>query len=107
MEEMDQRENGIVYSKSVRAGKRTYFFDVRLSKNGEKYLVIAESKKKLDPETGALLFEKHKLFLYHEDFDNFTAAFNGTINYIQTGVIPEDTEIQISNLVAVEENMDK
>jgi len=107
MEEMDLRENGIVYSKSVRAGKRTYFFDVRLSKNGEKYLVIAESKKKLDPETGALLFEKHKLFLYHEDFENFAEAFNGTINYIQTGVIPEDTETKDSKLVAVEENMEK
>jgi hypothetical protein len=103
MEEMDQRENGIVYSKSVRAGKRTYFFDVRVSKNGEKYLVIAESKKKLDPETGALLFEKHKLFLYHEDFENFTEAFNGTINFIQTGEIPEDVETKDKTLVAAEE----
>ena len=107
MEEMDQKENGIVYSKSVRAGKRTYFFDVRLSKNGEKYLVIAESKKKLDPETGTLLFEKHKIFLYHEDFENFADAFNGTINYIQTGVVPEVPEGKKDQLLATEENVVK
>ena len=71
MEEMELKENGIVYSKSVRAGKRTYFFDVRLSKNGEKYLVIAESKKIINPATGEFQFEKHKVFLYNEDFENF------------------------------------
>lgn len=84
MEEIDQRENGIVYSKSVRAGKRTYFFDVRLSKNGEKYLVIAESKKIANPETGEFFFEKHKLFLYNEDFDSFTTAFLEATDFIKT-----------------------
>ncbi len=91
MEEMELKENGIVYSKSVRAGKRTYFFDVRLSKNGEKYLVIAESKKIINPATGEFQFEKHKVFLYNEDFDNFSEAFNNTISYIKTGIIPEET----------------
>jgi hypothetical protein len=93
MEDIDHRENGIVFSKSVRAGKRTYFFDVRLSKNGEKYLVIAESKKKIDPETGEFQFEKHKLFLYNEDFENFTNAFTDTINFIKTGIVADDSNI--------------
>lgn len=91
MEEMELKENGIVYSKSVRAGKRTYFFDVRLSKNGDKYLVIAESKKIINPATGEFQFEKHKVFLYNEDFENFSEAFNNTISYIKTGIIPEET----------------
>ncbi len=105
MEEIDYRENGIVYSKSIRAGKRTYFFDVRMSKNGEKYLVIAESKKKINPENGELQFEKHKLFLYHEDFESFTNAFNNTINYIQTGIIPEDTQNRDNLLHKTEESL--
>lgn len=83
MEMNDQSENGIIYSKSVKAGKRTYFFDVRQSKNGEKYLVIAESKKKIDPQTGELQFEKHKVFLYQEDFSNFAEAFENTLHFIQ------------------------
>lgn len=85
MEMNDQSENGIIYSKSLKAGKRTYFFDVRQSKNGEKYLVIAESKKKIDPQTGELQFEKHKVFLYQEDFSNFAEAFENTLHFIQTG----------------------
>jgi hypothetical protein len=91
MEEIENKETGIVYSKSVRAGKRTYFFDVRLTKNGEKYLVIAESKKKVDLETGEFQFEKHKIFLYGEDFENFTEAFNDTVNFVNTGVKKEIT----------------
>lgn len=105
MEEIDHRENGIVYSKSIRAGKRTYFFDVRMSRNGEKYLVIAESKKRIDPESGETQYEKHKLFLYHEDFGSFTDAFNGTINYIQTGVVPEDTQDREIHIQQTEESM--
>ncbi len=92
MEEVELKENGIIYSKSVRAGKRTYFFDVRMSKNGEKYLVIAESKKIVNPTTGEFQFEKHKIFLYNEDFDNFTDTFNNTIKYIKTGEKPEENE---------------
>lgn len=105
MEEVDYRENGIVYSKSIRAGKRTYFFDVRMSKNGEKYLVIAESKKRINPENGEMQYEKHKLFLYNEDFENFSSAFINTINYIKTGVIPEDTQNKETQLSKTEENL--
>ena len=59
-----------IYSKSVRAGKRTYFFDVKSTRSGDHYLTITESKKKFDQE-GNFHFEKHKIFLYKEDFDKF------------------------------------
>ena len=59
-----------IYSKSVRAGKRTYFFDVKATRSGDHYLTITESKKKFDQE-GNFHFEKHKIFLYKEDFDKF------------------------------------
>ena len=59
-----------IFSKSVRAGKRTYFFDVKSTRSGDHYLTITESKKKYDQE-GNFHFEKHKIFLYKEDFDKF------------------------------------
>jgi len=71
-----------VFSKSVRAGKRTYFFDVKSTKRNEYYLTITESKKRYD-ESGQSFFEKHKIFLYQEDFDNFMESFNEVISYIK------------------------
>ena len=59
-----------IYSKSVRAGKRTYFFDVKSTRSGDHYLTITESKKKFDQD-GNFHFEKHKIFLYKEDFEKF------------------------------------
>jgi len=66
----DQNYRNEIYSKSVRAGKRTYFFDVKSTRSGDHYLTITESKKKFDQE-GNFHFEKHKIFLYKEDFDKF------------------------------------
>ena len=79
-----------VFSKSVRAGKRTYFFDVKSTKRNEYYLTITESKKRYD-DSGNSYFEKHKIFLYQEDFDNFLEGFNEVISYIkenQPEIIP-------------------
>ena len=59
-----------IYSKVLRAGRRTYFFDVKSTRSGDHYLTITESKKKFDQE-GNFHFEKHKIFLYKEDFDKF------------------------------------
>jgi len=72
MENSKDQENyrNEIYSKSVRAGKRTYFFDVKATRSGDHYLTITESKKKFDQE-GNFHFEKHKIFLYKEDFDKF------------------------------------
>lgn len=67
-----------VYSQSVKAGKRTYFFDVKSTKGSDLYLTITESKKKYT-EDGKFTYEKHKVFLYKEDFEKFVNGLNETI----------------------------
>lgn len=69
---MDRKED--VFSKAVRAGKRTYFFDVKSTRTNELYLTITESKKRFNQQNGRFFYEKHKLFLYREDFDKFIDA---------------------------------
>jgi len=71
-----------VFSKAVRAGKRTYFFDVKATRRNELYLTITESKKKSD-SGGNQFFEKHKIFLYKEDFDKFVEGLAEIIEYIK------------------------
>jgi len=87
MEGFDKKENGSdreeIYSKSVRAGKRTYFFDVKATKKNEFYLTITESKKHYETD-GRFNFEKHKLFLYKEDFEKFVEGLNEVVEYIRT-----------------------
>ena len=78
-----------VYSKSVRAGKRTYFFDVRATKDNELYLTITESKRRFNQDTGKYVYEKHKLFLYAEDFAKFQRGLSETIHFIHTGAMPQ------------------
>lgn len=67
---MEMNDRDEIYSKPVRAGKRTYFFDVKATRNNDYYLTITESKKKLEKD-GSQNYEKHKIFLYKEDFDKF------------------------------------
>jgi hypothetical protein len=81
--------NEELFSKAVRAGKRTYFFDVKSTRAGENYLTITESKKRFDQQTGKFYYEKHKLFLYQEDFEKFYTAINQSFEYIKTGKVPE------------------
>ncbi|MDD4848324.1 MAG: DUF3276 family protein [Bacteroidales bacterium] len=71
MDEMEKDFNADVYAKSVKAGKRTYFFDVKATRSGDYYLTITESKKRFENETGKFVYEKHKMFLYAEDFEKF------------------------------------
>lgn len=82
MKYADSKFNQEIHSKVVRAGKRTYFFDVKTTRNDELYLTITESKKRFG-ENGKFHFEKHKVFLYKEDFDNFTDSLQEIINYIR------------------------
>lgn len=77
-----------VYSLAVRAGQRTYFFDVKQTRAGEKYLTITESKRKFNNESGKFFYEKHKIFLYQEDFEKFTLGLDGVIDFIETGKEP-------------------
>jgi hypothetical protein len=75
-------ERDEVFSKSVRAGKRTYFFDVKATKRDEYYLTITESKKRFNKE-GRPFYEKHKVFLYKEDFEKFQEGFEEVLEFIQ------------------------
>jgi hypothetical protein len=84
----DRTDRVEIYSKAIRAGKRTYFFDVKATKTDELYLTITESKRRFNNETGKFFYEKHKLFLYGEDFDKFLKGLNDTMKYIETGEIP-------------------
>ena len=70
-----------IYSKSVRAGKRTYFFDVKSTRSGDHYLTITESKKKFDHD-GNFHFEKHKIFLYKEDFEKFKDGLREVVDKV-------------------------
>ncbi|MCQ2284290.1 MAG: PUR family DNA/RNA-binding protein [Bacteroidales bacterium] len=88
---MENQEKNEVLSRAVKAGKRTYFFDVKSTKTDELYLTITESKRKFNAETGNFFYEKHKVFLYKEDFEKFQNALSGVIEFINTGKVPEET----------------
>jgi hypothetical protein len=70
-----------IFSQTVRAGKRTYFFDVKATRNNDYYLTITESKKRFNKE-GKQFFEKHKVFLYKEDFEKFNTGLTEVISFI-------------------------
>ena len=74
-----------VFSKKVRAGKRTYFFDVKTTKSEDYFITITESKRRY--EDGG--YVKHKIFLYKEDFNKFSEAFTETVNYVKSDLMPE------------------
>ncbi len=86
-EKMNNREE--LFSRPVRAGKRTYFFDVKATRGDEKYITITESKRRFSNEQNRFFYEKHKIFLYKEDFEKFANALKETLNFIETGEYPE------------------
>ena len=86
-----------VFSRVIRAGKRTYFFDVKATRSGENYLTITESKRRFDNEQGKFFYEKHKIFLYREDFDKFLAGLNEVMHFVDTGEKPEGIEDEHTN----------
>lgn len=88
----ESRDSEDVFSKPVRAGKRTYFFDVKSTKGGDYYLTITESKRRNEPN-GNFSYDKHKIFLYKEDFEKFSEGLSDVIKYIKDecfgGEIPQ------------------
>ena len=89
MEEEQEKQEGFektvreeIFSKSVRAGKRTYFFDVKATRKNDYYLTITESKKMFNRD-GHFFYEKHKIFLYKEDFDKFLEGLKEAVEYIK------------------------
>lgn len=74
-----------VYSEKIRAGKRTYFFDVRSTRSNDYYITITESKRRFNGRG----YDKHKIFLYKEDFNKFLASLNQTIEHVKTELMPD------------------
>ena len=99
-----ERSGDDVYSKPVRAGKRTYFFDVKATKGNDYYLTITESKRRIEKD-GRFAYDKHKIFLYKEDFEKFAEGLEDAVKYIKARLngspeaavkgepAPEDVEI--------------
>jgi Protein of unknown function (DUF3276) len=78
--------NESMYTKRIKAGKRrTYFFDVRATRGNDYFITITESKKRFD-DNG---YDRHKMFLYKEDFNKFIAALTDTVNYVKTDLMPD------------------
>ena len=78
----ERPERQEIFSRAVRAGKRTYFFDVKATRRNDYYLTITESKKRYHRD-GRFYFEKHKIFLYKEDFDKFSEGLAESIDFIK------------------------
>ncbi len=91
--EESKHVNEDIFSKVLRAGRRTYFFDVRSTKAGDYYLTISESKK-FTNDDGTFYFKKHKIYLYKEDFENFSSILGEMTKYI----IDEKGEEVISDI---------
>ncbi|MDD2621974.1 MAG: DUF3276 family protein [Bacteroidales bacterium] len=87
MEKRDYKENNEVLSKVLRAGKRTYFFDLKQTKNQDHYLTITESKRRFDEAKGTFYYEKHKIFLHVQDILNFGKELDEVISFVQSGNI--------------------
>ena len=103
-----KNEPEIVYSRSVKAGKRIYYLDVKKARNEDLYLCITESKRKQTGESEPPQFEKHKVFLYKEDFAHFTEGLNDVIAFVQSQLgeiderkewIPEQEETSVQEPV--------
>ncbi|MCS6824717.1 MAG: PUR family DNA/RNA-binding protein [Cytophagaceae bacterium] len=87
MEEFNDVDNSGCFSRKVKAGKRTYFFDVKSTRSNDFYITITESKKRFRGDR--YMFEKHKIFLYKEDFLSFLNALEQTINHVKYQLLPE------------------
>lgn len=94
-----------IFTKIVRAGKRTYFFDVKATRKDDFYLTITESKKRLGKE-GKVFYEKHKIFLYKEDFEKFAEGFKDAVTYIDEGMPEVNIVNSVDPSVIVEEKSD-
>ena len=116
--ENNEKKMESIYSKRIRAGKRrTYFFDVRATRGNDYYLTITESRKRFDDNR----YDRHKVFLYKEDFNKFVKALNEAVDYVKTELMPDfdfdafnhdeaeegvrqDAEVVSSNEVSATEN---
>jgi len=87
VEEKKENERQEIFSERVRAGKRTYFFDIKATRSNDYYLTITESKR--SQKDDGYTYEKHKIFLYKEDFNKFQKALNSTIDHAKNELLPD------------------
>ena len=87
VEEKKVNDKEEIFSKRVKAGKRTYFFDVKSTRSKDFYLTITESKRKSQDE--GFTYEKHKIFLYKEDFQKFVDALNESVEHVKEELLPD------------------
>ncbi|WP_192351171.1 DUF3276 family protein [Algoriphagus sp. Y33] len=87
MEDQRGYDRDEIFSKKVKAGKRTYFFDVKSTRSNDYYLTITESKRKVNGEN--FTYEKHKIFLYKEDFFKFVEALNESVDHVKNELLPD------------------
>ena len=87
MEENKDNDRKEIFSERVRAGKRTYFFDVKATRSNDYYLTITESKRRY--QNDSYTYEKHKIFLYKEDFNKFLKALNTTVDHVKEELLPD------------------
>ena len=85
----ERKENNEVYSQRVKAGKRTYFFDVKATRANDYYLTITESRKKINIDGDGHSYEKSKIFLYKEDLNKFMEALQDTTEHIKKELMPD------------------
>ncbi len=104
MEDQRNYDREEIFSKKVKAGKRTYFFDIKSTRANDFYLTITESKRRVNGES--FTYEKHKIFLYKEDFFKFVEALNETVDHVKNELMPdfdfeqfeqEETETEIKD----------
>ena len=88
----EREEKEIVFSKAVKAGKRMYYLDVKRDRRDDLFLSITESKRKGVTAEGQFIFEKHKIFLYKEDFKKFEEALSETLQFIRSEMKWDDSE---------------
>ena len=83
--DVDKKENDIIYSKAIKAGKRIYYLDVKKSRNDDMFVAITESKKKISgmDDNLQVTYEKRKIFLYKEDFDKFLEGMEEVIGFVK------------------------
>ena len=89
---VEREDKEIVFSKSIKAGKRMYYLDVKKDRRNDLFLSITESKRKSVTEDGQFIFEKHKIFLYKEDFDKFESAFKEALDFMRAQLNEQPSE---------------
>ena len=87
MEDQRGYDRDEIFSKKVKAGKRTYFFDIKSTRASDYYITITESKRKMNGD--GFSYEKHKIFLYKEDFLKFVSALNEAVDHVKTDLMPD------------------